>query len=204
MFLYSIVLAILLGFIFKGNLRNLENLKLSSLYLLFIGYAIDEIMHFMVKNGKLQIGTGTYIADLIMYILLFAFIYLNRKDFFILIIGVGFFLNAVAILANGGAMPVSPSAIAYVSNDYINPSTQGLYSLMGSDTKFWFLGDIISIKALGHVVFSIGDIILVVGIIFMIIKGMRGGYNSLVLHNRGKRSRRSRRIRQNKLIKRSS
>ena len=177
MFLYSIVLAILLGFIFKGNLKNLGNINLSSLYLVFIGYALDEIMHLMIKGGHLKVGTGTYFTDLLMYVLLFIFIYMNRKDFFVLIIGVGFLFNAVAILSNGGAMPVSPSAIAYVSSTHINPAAQGLYCLLGPDTKFWFFSDIYSVKALGHVVFSLGDIILSIGIILIIIKGMRGKYN---------------------------
>lgn len=205
MFLYSILLAIILGYAFKGNLKNLGHIKLSGIYLIVIGYGIDETMHLMVKYGGLKTGAGTYFADLLMYVLMFVFIYLNRKDLFILIVGVGFLLNAIVIFANGGTMPVSPSAIAYVSTVHINPASQGLYNLATSNTKFWLLGDIISIKALGHVAFSIGDIILSLGIILMIIKGMRGKYNFQVIsHNRGRRSRRNRRLRQNKLIRRSA
>jgi hypothetical protein len=204
MFLYSIVLAILLGFIFKGKLKDLGNIKLSSLYLVIIGYALDEIMHLMVKYGHLKIGIGTYITDMLMYVILFVFIYLNKKDFSILILGLGFFLNAVVIFTNGGAMPVSSNAMSYVSTTHINPATQGLYKLLTSDTKFAFLGDIISIKLLGHMVFSIGDIILSIGIMLLIIKGMRGNYNIHLLHSRGIRSRRNRRLRRNKLIKRSA
>jgi hypothetical protein len=201
MFLYSIVLAVLLGFIFKGNLKNLGSIKLSSWYLVIIGYALDEIMHLLVKGGQLKVGNGTYFADILMYIFLFGFIYLNKKDYFVLTIGAGFLLNAVAIFSNGGTMPVSPSAIAYVSSTHINPAAQGLYSLLVPNTKFGFLCDIISIKILGHVVFSIGDIILSVGIMLIIIMGMRGKYNQAITHNRGRSSRRNRRIRKNKLNK---
>jgi len=173
MFLYGIILALIIGFVLKGNLKNLGNIELKGLYLVVIGFGMDAIMHFSAVYGVLKLSYLTYIFDLVMYILLAIFIYLNKKNVFVLIIGFGFLLNAIAIFSNGGAMPVSHSAMVKVA---ITDSTSsvGLYKLADSSTRFYFLCDIMSSKLLGKTVISIGDIISDIGIMALIITGMRG------------------------------
>lgn len=195
MFLYSIVLAIILGFLLKGNFKNLGHINLSGLYLVIIGFCMDETMHQFGKHHIIKIGMATYAFDLLMYVLIAAFVYMNRKDIYILIIGFGFFLNAIAIFANGGAMPVSATAMAGVSINNA-PASHGLYEFLGANTKFWYLCDVISSKYLRGIVFSIGDIISAVGIMLIIVMGMRGKYiKAEIFTNRGRRSRKSRRMR---------
>lgn len=197
MFLYSVILAIILGFILKGKIKNLGHVNFSGLYLVIIGFLMDETMHQLGTHNILKIGTATYAFDLLMYLLIAIFVYMNRKDFYILIMGFGFLLNAIAIFANGGAMPVSPSAMARVSMN-IAPSSQGLYEVLGNNTRFSYLCDIISNKYLGCIVFSVGDIISGIGIILIIVMGMKGKYiKTEIFTNRGRRSRKSRRIRNN-------
>lgn len=174
MFKYAIILAVILGYIFKGNLRNLGSCNVSGIYLVFVGFSIEAILHYLVVYGLLQIGIITYFFNFLMYILLFTFIYLNRTNMFLLIMGFGFLLNAIVIFANGGVMPVGHSAIVAASLSE-NVISEGLYGIIGSGTKLWFLGDIIASRILGNLVFSLGDLIATIGLMIFIITEMRGG-----------------------------
>jgi len=107
-----------------------------------------------------------------MYILLVIFVYFNRKNKYIVLMGVGFLINAIPIFLNGGAMPVSTKA-AETAGLTLNISKEGLYTLINGDTRLWFLGDIIPLTVLRHFAISIGDIITAVGLMLFIITGMR-------------------------------
>jgi hypothetical protein len=171
MFVYAIILALIIGFILRGSLKALGNVDVKGIYLVIIGFGIEAIMHFMVGYGTLKIGTITYLANLLMYILLFVFIYLNRKNTFLLIVGFGFLLNAAAIFTNGGVMPVSHGAMTYVSITQ-SASSEGLYKVIDSGTTLSFLCDIVPIRLFLNAVVSIGDIISAMGIMLFIITNM--------------------------------
>ena len=69
-----------------------------------------------------------------MYVLLAAFIYFNRKNKYIVLMGLGFLLNAIPIFLNGGAMPVSAKA-AETAGLTLNMSKEGLYTLINENTR---------------------------------------------------------------------
>ena len=83
-------------------------------------------------------------------------------------IGLGGLLNAMAIAANGGTMPASPAALA----------TAGLTSSSGgfensaalASPNLPFLGDVFAIPASWplHNVFSVGDILIVLGAVVLL------------------------------------
>lgn len=171
MFIYSIILAVILGFVFKGSLKNLSNINMPGTGFVIAGFAIDAATHLMSEHGVLKTGIVTYLLGILMYIFIFVFVYLNRKNPYIIVIGIGFLLNAAAIFSNGGVMPVAHSAMASVSITQ-NPSSIGLYSLVDSSTKLKFLCDVIPVKFLANAVVSIGDIIAAIGIMLFIITGM--------------------------------
>jgi len=101
---------------------------------------------------------------------------LNRKIPGVALIGIGVALNAIAIAANGGFMPASKGAVATVfGQDYLHralgePHFRG--SFMNPDTRLWWLCDIIP-KSIGPAfwrgVYSIGDLVMTVGIFIAII-----------------------------------
>lgn len=172
MFIEAIVISIIIGYILKGNIKNLENINISKLYLVFIGFGIEVIINILIMNGILIRGTLTFILDLIMYILIFIFAYYNKKSLYLVIMAMGFLLNAIPIFLNGGAMPVSSSA-ARTAGLTQNVAKEGLYKLIDSNTKFGFLGDVIPLTIFRHFAISIGDIISAIGLMFFIIYGMR-------------------------------
>jgi hypothetical protein len=204
MFLISILLGVTLGFLFRGNLRDFTHIKLNRLYIIFIGFGIELVVKVLMKYGLLKIGVYTCISDVIMYILLVVFVYFNRKNLFIVIMGIGSILNAIVIFSNGGVMPVSQSAMDSIARG-ITPANYGLYASINDTANFWFLSDIFYFKFTGPFIYSIGDIISVAGMIMLIVAGMRGKYNKYVIANpRGRSSRKSRRERKGRMSRGNS
>lgn len=172
MFIISIAVAIILGYISGGRIKNLENINLKAMYLVFIAFGLELVVVTCMRRSLLSAGTTTYLIDLAMYSLLMIFIILNRKNIFIIIMGIGFLLNAVPIFLNGGVMPVSSEAIRVLEFSP-NIDSEGLYTIIDSSTRFWFLGDIIPIRFISSFIVSIGDIITSAGLILLIVTGMR-------------------------------
>ena len=172
MFIEGLIFAIIIGYILKGKLKNLENVDIRGTYLVFISFLIEFFIVISINIGFFNIGSFTYILNFIMYILLAIFIYFNRKNKYILLMGIGFLLNAIPIFFNGGAMPVSAKA-AETAGLTLNVTKEGLYTLINGNTRFWLLGDIIPLAVLRHFAISIGDIITGIGLMLFIITGMR-------------------------------
>jgi len=151
MFLFSVILGVVLGYLLKGNIENLNNLEIKGWWLIALGFLVEFIMKIFLKSGNLQIGSLTYVLNIVMYSCIMAFIYINRKYKMILVIGIGFLLNIVVIFGNGCTMPI-----------------------ISGETKFKFLADVIPYKLWKYGgIASIGDIILSIGIIGIIVKGMK-------------------------------
>ena len=172
MFIEGLIFALIIGYLLKGNIKNLENVDVRGVYLVFIAFFIEFFIVISIRKGFFDIGIFTYILDFIMYTLLVAFIYFNRRDKYIVLMGVGFLLNAIPIFLNGGAMPVSAKA-AETAGLTLNISKEGLYTLINENTRVWFLGDIFPLTFLRNFAISIGDIIAVVGLMLFIITGMK-------------------------------
>jgi hypothetical protein len=172
MFIISIAAAIVLGYIFGGRIKNLENIKLKAIYLIFISFGLELLIVICMGKGLFRIGTTTYILDVIMYSMLLIFVILNKRNINISIMGVGFLLNSIPIFLNGGAMPVSQEAIK-IAGFNPNISSEGLYTIIDSSTRLWFLGDIIPIRFISSFIISIGDIFTAIGLILLIITGMK-------------------------------
>ena len=173
MFGISIILAIVIGYILKGRLKNLINLKFQYVSLIIVGFLLERLLNLLIQQQFIKISPITYVLDLIMYGLIFTFIILNTRYKELIIMGVGFLLNALVIFTNGGAMPVSGSALETmgVVGGLVD---KGLYAMMHEGTRLKILADIIPIhlSRIGFVI-SIGDIILCLGMMILIIRGMK-------------------------------
>ena len=112
------------------------------------------------------------------YLLLFAFLVANRRHPGILVWSVGLLMNVVAILANGGFMPVTTEAatraglegrIAGLQSGDVVPATISIL-LDRSQTHLWFLSDIFSVRSPRKMVFSIGDILVALGVALTLVQ----------------------------------
>ena len=125
-----------------------------------------------IQKDFLKFGIVLYMIYLVQYTLILVFIFLNRRNRLLVIMGIGILLNALVIFANGGVMPVSIEAIhAYGLN--IDVSSKGMYRALDSSTRLAFLGDIIPGRIIIHFIFSIGDAITTLGMMMYIILGMK-------------------------------
>ena len=172
MFIEGLIFALIIGYILKGKIKNLENVDIKGVYLVFISFFIEFFIIIGIRKGIFNIGIFTYMLDLIMYTLLTIFIYINRKDKYIVLMGIGFLLNAIAIFLNGGAMPVSAKA-AEIAGITLDISNEGLYTLINENTRVWFLGDVIPKTFLRNFAISIGDIVAMLGLMLFVITGMK-------------------------------
>jgi hypothetical protein len=99
---------------------------------------------------------------------------INYRSVYLVLIGV--LLNFIAIVANGGLMPVSPEArtaagLADLGNawlGHVTPYTTGIY-LPVVRTNLWLLTDIIPVPQV-KMVLSVGDIVLGIGLILLVIE----------------------------------
>lgn len=172
MFFEVIISAVIIGYLLKGRLKNIDILGVKAIYLVLIGFLIKFIIVMSIQHGLITRGALTFILYSIQYSLLLIFVIINRKNKYILIMGIGFLLNALPIFINGGAMPVSASVALSVG--LTKPIwTEGLYRAIDDTTKLNFLGDIIPYNIGRAYVISIGDIILAAGLFLFIVTGMK-------------------------------
>lgn len=172
MFIEAILFSLIIGYLLKGRLKNVDIMSIKAIYLVLIGFLIKFIIVMSIRHGLLTRGVLTYILYMIQYSLLLIFVIINRKNKYILIMGIGFLLNALPIFINGGAMPVSiPAAQSIGLTKQV--WSVGLYRAIDETTKLNFLGDIIPCKIGIAYVFSIGDVILAAGLFLFIVTGMK-------------------------------
>lgn len=177
MFIEVFILSIIIGSLLKGSIKNFDVKNFNALWLIYIAFFIEATMVFLARKDYLVRGTLTYIVNSIMYILLLIFIIKNKHNRWIVLIGIGFLLNAIVIFLNSGSMPVSRNAVVLAglapSLDSVTVTNEGLYTIINGNTRFWLLGDIIPKPFFRAAVISIGDIISAIGFFFIIITGMK-------------------------------
>lgn len=177
MFFLAFIMAIIIGYSLNGRLKNIDASKVKFVSLVFIAFFLEFIVLTLIKKAYIRLGILTYVSDVIMYSLLLIFAYLNRKNKWLLLLGVGSILNAIVIFANGGVMPVNPDIVKSFGY-HGDVALQGLYILADGSTKLYFLADIIPIRYPKPGIASIGDIIELLGVAIFIVSEMKNKKNS--------------------------
>ncbi len=178
MVLEEIFFGLLISFLRGGRLENLNSLKLKMPQILIIGVILNLLLYFFSLRdfGAITYYTIEYftILHIGIYILLVVGILFNYKYNFAKLLSIGFILNLIPIILNG-KMPVSRLAMEKAGQfeklDLIlrgKSLTHGIFL----NPRGYFLADIIPIGYSGKVI-SIGDIVISIGIVMMIIYGMR-------------------------------
>lgn len=175
MLLESIVLAILIGFLTGGNLNPLLEVPMKKVGLLLFGALLQAVAFWSVKSN-LDLGPSWVIPILhsFSYGFLLGFTGLNRSLSGIRIVAIGIFLNALVIILNGGLMPVESTFLPEASRQLLQAGT-GTHGLMTEATRLRFLADIFyaDLPGLGKQLFSVGDVLIDLGMGIFIVKQMR-------------------------------
>ena len=117
-------------------------------------------------------GTARMVSTLVFYAMLLLFCARNKGTWAALA-GLGTLLNALVILLNGGAMPISRTAIENSGAlGYLQDLEKGLiyaYCVTDEHTRLAVLGDMIPIRLFGriHGFASIGDFIVCTGALLL-------------------------------------
>ncbi|WP_251548770.1 DUF5317 domain-containing protein [Neobacillus muris] len=168
----GIIISVIIGFLRKGNLKALGNLKFKWGWI-FPLLLVIELIVFALQNKIKFLGQVSGFIYIVIYILGLLFLFINRKNPGFILILIGVFLNFLVIVINGGRMPVSLEAASVLEPGYVESLKQSLYAkhqVLTSSTKLGFLGDIIPLsKPYPRTqIISIGDVVMNIGIFFFI------------------------------------
>jgi Family of unknown function (DUF5317) len=156
------VLALLTVPLTGGRLGRLKEVQLRHVWLLALALAAQVMITDVVTSGWTSVLAAVHGVT---YLLAGAFIVLNRHLRGLMIIASGAACNATAIIANGGTLPASAAALARAGRA---PLSADRFANSGSlpDPRLSFLGDQWAIPSgwpLANV-YSVGDLVIVVGI----------------------------------------
>jgi hypothetical protein len=153
-----------------ADLRRLVNLPFRHLWLVWLAIGIQVgVLTLLADHVEGTLGDLTHLTT---YALAMLFVIVNRRVPGVMILGLGAAANLTAIVANGGVMPASAAAWSLAGRA---TDTGFSNSLPIGHPRLLFLGDVFALPSgwpLANV-FSIGDTLLVLGLIWMVSRGCR-------------------------------
>jgi len=168
---FDILLGMLVGVLLGGRLSALADLQLRGLPLFGVAVLLQVLAY---PSGVLPwtvpdaVATALWLGT---YGLLIAIVVLNRRVTGFVIAGIGMASNLLAVLANGGHMPALPRALrgAGVPFDGVV-----LNSVADAHPRLTWMVDRWAAPSFvpGANVYSIGDVLLMVGGIVMVVAAM--------------------------------
>lgn len=184
----TLLLAMVIGYIRKGKLSNLEDLPFKGWPLIAAGILVfffqisilrlsdGNIAHFVFTNLKwFHVTSNTAII---------AGLLLSSREPGYLLSSFGMLLNMIAAFVNGGRMPVSPAALEklglFEQLSVLQAGGTSVHQLLDDTTNLYFISDLIPIPIITPKAVSIGDLILSIGIFLIIHKYM---ISSKALHS---------------------
>lgn len=178
-FLYAIIIGILLGYALRGRLHRLASLDLRALWLVPVALLI-QLLIFPLFTPAPLVPYGTAILHGVSYGFVLLWLVLNLRLRPLWAIGGGALLNVVVVLANGGYMPASPTALrsaglGTVADLVAHGDVYGNIVGMSSVTRLNAFGDWIPLPS-GlpfATAMSFGDALIMVGLVWLLAKGMR-------------------------------
>jgi len=169
--LYAVVAGLVVGLLLGGSLANLGRLTIRWWPLALAGLGVQLVLFSALGDQFAgDLGPTIYLASTLAVLVV---VLRNLRMPGLALVALGAISNVVAIVANGGSMPADPAAIASLGDragaGYSN-------SVVVTDPILWPLTDIFAMPAwlpLANV-FSVGDVLIGVGIAVAIAAGMRG------------------------------
>ncbi|MEX2647303.1 MAG: MFS transporter [Gaiellaceae bacterium] len=159
----SIALGLVVALVLGGRLSRLLEVQLRRPWAPPAALAL-QILAFSAGGAAVP-AAASRLIHLLSYALLAVFALANRRVRALLVVFAGMALNALAIAANGGRMPISPGAAHVAGIPLDQPS-----NLSAGASHLRFLGDIFALPSQVPLVnvFSIGDILIGIGMIAFI------------------------------------
>ena len=172
----AVALGIAIALVSGGSLSRLATVPFKHGWLAFLAIGLQVVA---VYTHSIQ-GMAPILFSL-SYAILIGLVWINRRLAGMPIVGLGLGLNTLVTVANGGYMPVTKEAIWRAGLTHLTYELETGARILGakdiilpqSQTNLWFLSDIIVLRGPFPTVFSIGDIILALGILLFFYGTMR-------------------------------
>lgn len=178
-FLLVIPIGLLVGFLLGGRLSGLGKLRLRWLPLVSIALVI-QLLIFPLFTSRAILSFAKAPLHILSYVLLAVWIAANVRIVPVALLGLGAICNFSVLIANGGLMPASTNALQkaglfHVADQLMQNGAYANLIQMSSSTRLNFLGDILYLPKWipFSSAFSIGDLLILLALIWLIVKGMR-------------------------------
>ncbi len=169
--LYAIPIGLIAGLLLGGRIERLGDLRFHWAWLAIAGL-VAQIVLFSPAVAEVvgEAGPTLYVASTLA---VFVAVVRNWRIPGLAIVAIGAACNLLAIAANGGIMPAAPDAIAALGMDAAEGFSN---SVVMADPALRPLTDIFALPAWMPAanVFSLGDVLIGVGVVVVIALGMRG------------------------------
>jgi hypothetical protein len=170
--LYAIVVGIVFGFVLGGRLSGLATLDFKWAPLAILGLAIQLVLFSAPVSDRVgDLGPVIYVGSTGLVLLV---VVRNFRVAGMPLVALGAASNLLAIVANGGYMPASPDAAGAAGR--VEATTYSNSAIMDGAVLVP-LTDIFALPGWMplHNVFSIGDVLIGVGVAMAIVVAMRRG-----------------------------
>lgn len=168
--LYAIPIGILLGYLVGGRLERLAAIRFRFAPLAGIALVVQLVIFSALADGLPQefVRSVYILSTALVVIVVLANIRLTGVPLIVL----GAALNLAAVLANGGAMPAAPGALAALGFGVDGHTS----SILVEHPALEPLTDIFALPAWMPLanIFSVGDVVIGVGVAAAIAAAMRG------------------------------
>ena len=171
-FVATILIAALVIVVTKGSFHELGRLQFHALWLLLVALGVQVVLEFVEFPADRidDLGLAILLAS---YMLIFAFCYVNRRTSGMLIIGFGVAINVLAIALNGG-MPTKDDVVERAGREVHVPIERTVkHKPKESGDVLPFLGDVITAPGVPNQQFSIGDIVIGIGVVDLCFQASR-------------------------------
>ncbi len=158
----GVVLAVGIALLRGGRFSHAAHNELHWLPVLVTGLLLQTLLDALAARGMVG-DAGTVALLLVSEAAVLGFCVRNWYRDGMALIGLGFTLNVLVIMANGG-MPVGQDAIRAMGGDPANAVLAGKHHLATAATAMPWLADVIPLRPLGLII-SIGDIVLIAGMV---------------------------------------
>jgi len=176
MFIEAIALSMIVALLRRGDIRRIGHLNLRNTWLMFAPGVCIALLYTKYIPGMAFVGKLSSAAHILAYFLVLIVVWTNRRLPGMLLIGAGAALNFIVITANGGQMPVSPTAAERVGlRDVLEHRNNVRHASIDRNTRLRPLSDVIAIPSVTKrprlplpAVISVGDVVLSVGLFVLI------------------------------------
>ena len=150
-----------------GRLARLADIELRHLWAVVVAIGLQILIISVFPDRYEWTHVPLHLAS---YVFAGWFVWANRRLPGMVVLGLGALCNAIAIVANGGVMPASPTALRAAG---LATKSDGGFanSTAVEDPNLLFLGDVFSVPDSWPIidnVFSVGDVLIAIGIVILV------------------------------------